>query len=173
MFKIDSLLNPASEQDRFGNKTPSTPPATPSDLTQGFSAPSISQPATPITPTASSIKRIKRAKDDAATTSGLVRGPVNYPPHECNEKSPCLSNALQRELEMQHRLLKVEPSDVVKANDLIANNVQHIPYSSDKRGFLDKTGRGGFDGRLKVPRPLQDPLTSRHSLQLHLLGRRS
>lgn len=141
MLKINSLLNPATEHDRYGFASSVTPPSTPANSPQTFSVPSTSQPNTPITSTP---KRQKRAKDGLAFVPGSIRGPVNYPPFECAEHSVCLNSSQKRELEEQHRLFKLEPHG--EEAGLISKNVQHIPYSSDKRGFLDKTGRGGFDG---------------------------
>lgn len=143
MLKINSLLNPASEHDRYGFAHAVTPPTTPADSAHTFSPALTSQPATPITP---SPKRQKRTKDAVIHHPGPIRGPVNYPPFESNEASICLTNSQQRELEMQHQAFKLQPSGYGKEGGMIAANVQHIPYSSDKRGFLDKTGRGGFDG---------------------------
>ncbi|KAF2169330.1 hypothetical protein M409DRAFT_65032 [Zasmidium cellare ATCC 36951] len=144
MLKINSLLNPASEHDRYGFAHSVTPPSTPADSAHAYSPTSTltSQPTTPLTPTP---KRQKRAKDASNFTPGPARGPVNYPPFECNEPSVCLSNSQQRELEMQHRLFKVQPTGRDEEGGLISRNVHHIPYSSEKRGFMDKTGRGGFD----------------------------
>ncbi|KAK4503434.1 hypothetical protein PRZ48_004349 [Zasmidium cellare] len=144
MLKINSLLNPASEHDRYGFGHSVTPPATPADSHHTFSPTSTltSQPSTPFTATP---KRQKRAKDASNFNTGPVRGPVNYPPFECNERSVCLTDNQQRELQMQHRQFKVQPTGREEEGGLISRNVQHIPYSSEKRGFLDKTGRGGFD----------------------------
>lgn len=85
-------------------------------------------------------------KDGALFLRGSPKGPVNYPPYECSEESVCLNYQQRQELAEQHRAFKIWPDG--SPEEKIANYVRHIPYSSEKKDFLNKTGRDAFDGKL-------------------------
>ncbi|KAF2628786.1 hypothetical protein BU25DRAFT_420731 [Macroventuria anomochaeta] len=76
-------------------------------------------------------KRQKLAKDAPVFSEGTkIVGHVNYPPHEAGN---------DRILEARHREFSVFP-----LGQILKKGVRHIPYASDKKDFLDKTGRDAF-----------------------------
>ncbi|CZT20819.1 uncharacterized protein RCC_06677 [Ramularia collo-cygni] len=121
-------------------------------------AASSARPATPIynphasTPTAtlqpeapvqSPAKRSKLVKDAAVFIRSNVTGPINYPPYECSDDSPHISAELSQELAEYHQMYRIHPSAL--GGDKISDFARHIPYSSEKKTFLNKTGRDAFD----------------------------
>ncbi|EME46120.1 hypothetical protein DOTSEDRAFT_51684 [Dothistroma septosporum NZE10] len=142
MLKIHSLLNPSTSDDRFDCSRATSPPPTPAYTANEYSPASTPRPDTP--PTPSPTKRQKLIKDAAVFQRGAVKAPINYPPFECNEDSLCLSSDQRVELAAQHRRFQVFPSGHGN-EDLISDFVRHIPYSSEKKSFLNKTGRDAFD----------------------------
>lgn len=70
------------------------------------------------------------AKDVAVFSKGKIKGEINYPPHEQ------LEEATRREVQK----FKVYPLGS------IGEYCRHIPYNSEKKGFLEKTGRESFEG---------------------------
>jgi hypothetical protein len=72
-------------------------------------------------------------KDAPIFRKGEPKGAVQFPPREAGE---------DEELKEQHRLFQVYPMGE------IADYCHHIPYSSDKKTFLSKTGRDAFEGTL-------------------------
>ncbi|KZM24340.1 uncharacterized protein EKO05_0005652 [Ascochyta rabiei] len=77
-------------------------------------------------------KREKIAKDAPVfSESNKVVGYVNYPPHEAG--SDC-------DLAARHRQFCVFP-----LGQIHKKGVRHIPYNSDKKDFLEKTGREAFE----------------------------
>lgn len=64
--------------------------------------------------------------------STKIVGHVNYPPHEAGS---------DRDLEARHREFYVFP-----LGQIHRKGVRHIPYNSDKKDFLEKTGREAFEG---------------------------
>lgn len=79
-------------------------------------------------------KRQKIAKDAPVFSEGnKIVGHVNYPPHEAGN---------DRDLEAHHREFRIFPLGQIRKK-----GVRHIPYNSDKKDFLDKTGRDAFQGK--------------------------
>lgn len=79
-------------------------------------------------------KRQKIPKDAPVFSEGnKIVGHVNYPPYEAGN---------DRELEARHREFRIFPPGQIDKK-----GVRHIPYNSDKRDFLDKTGRDAFEGK--------------------------
>lgn len=72
-------------------------------------------------------------KDGAIFTKGKIQGEIRYQPCEFRDE----------EIAVQHRLFKVYPMG------RIAEYCRHIPYNSEKKTFLDKTGRESFEGDYK------------------------
>lgn len=94
-----------------------------------------SDPETPISSPAMSDfasprKKAKITKDAAVFVEGQVRGECRFPPDEYQDE----------ELAAYHQQFEVTPFGQ------IADYPRHIPYSSDKKDFYEKTGREGFDG---------------------------
>jgi hypothetical protein len=76
-------------------------------------------------------KKQKVSKDAAVFTRGKVRGELRYPP--CEYQS--------RELAEAHREFEIHPMGH------ITEFPRHIPYNSEKKSFMEKTGREGFEGK--------------------------
>lgn len=113
---IQSILNPVSD-DCFGK--PQLLIASSRD------DPSHSKCETP------PVKRQRLAKDAAIFTKGRPRGRVRFPPYEAGEDSA---------LAAQHRKYHIHPMGN------ISDYHRHIPYNSEKKTFLTKTGRDCFEG---------------------------
>ncbi|WEW62012.1 hypothetical protein PRK78_007512 [Emydomyces testavorans] len=74
-------------------------------------------------------KKQKISKDVAVFTRGKIRGELRYPPCEYQD----------RELAEAHRALEIHPMGH------ITEFPRHIPYNSEKKSFLEKTGRESFE----------------------------
>ncbi len=70
------------------------------------------------------------AKDGAIFTPSKTKGEVNFPPFED------LNEIDIHEIEKYH----VYPLGSIR------DFPRHIPYNSDKKSFLEKTGRESFEG---------------------------
>lgn len=77
-------------------------------------------------------KKQKIVKDAAVFTRGPIRGECRYPPHEFQDEL----------LSAQHQQFEVYPMGE------IADYPRHIPYNSEKKAFLEKTGRDSLEGQL-------------------------
>ncbi|EEP78154.1 conserved hypothetical protein [Uncinocarpus reesii 1704] len=75
-------------------------------------------------------KKQKVSKDAAIFTRGKIRGELRYPPCEYQDKV----------LVEAHRELEIHPMGH------ITEFPRHIPYNSEKKSFLEKTGRESFEG---------------------------
>ncbi|KAH6633202.1 hypothetical protein C7974DRAFT_433317 [Boeremia exigua] len=114
---IQSLLNPSVSDNTQSRNTVST---SPKPLAPRYLAHSTST------------KRQKLAKDAPVFSEGTkIVGHVNYPPHEA---------ASDRFLEARHCEYSIFP-----LGQIFKKGVRHIPYASDKKDFLEKTGRGAFE----------------------------
>ncbi|KAK5071241.1 hypothetical protein LTR64_007745 [Lithohypha guttulata] len=96
----------------------------------------ISMPATPnTTPTMTEMpsprKRTKLTKDAPIFTAGPIRGQCRFPPDEFQDE----------ELAAHHQQFEVTPFGE------IADFPRHIPYNSEKKSFLEKTGREHLEVR--------------------------
>lgn len=118
-MKIQSLLNPFIACDnRNGYRSSESPiPASmPMHVASYTSLP----------------RRQKIPKDAPIFSEGnKVVGHVNYPPHEGSEDAI---------LSHQHHRFQVFPMGEIRRK-----GIRHIPYNSDKKDFLDKTGRESFE----------------------------
>lgn len=77
-------------------------------------------------------KKQKVSKDAAVFMRGKVRGELRYPPCEYQNE----------ELAKEHERFELHPMGH------ITEFPRHIPYNSDKKSFMEKTGRGSFEGTL-------------------------
>ena len=75
-------------------------------------------------------KKQKVSKDVAIFTRGNIRGDCRYPPYDFQDGT----------LATHHQQYEINPTGN------IADFPRHIPYSSEKKSFLDKTGRESFEG---------------------------
>ncbi|SMR43849.1 unnamed protein product [Zymoseptoria tritici ST99CH_3D1] len=141
MLKIHSLLNPMSDSTNFRGIAMASPPTTPAYTSHSSTAAPTPRSETPFA--SSPAKRQKLVKDAAVFSRGTVRGQVNYPPYECSERSTSLTTQQQIELAQKHKEFSVYPSG--SKGNFISCYVRHIPYSSEKKSFLNKTGRDAFD----------------------------
>jgi hypothetical protein len=64
-------------------------------------------------------------------------GNVNFLPHEAGD---------DQELLAQHRRFQIYP-----LGEIYKKGVRHIPYNSDKKDFLEKTGRDAFESKSCLP----------------------
>lgn len=148
MLNIQDLLNPSASDAPNIRRTPdtATPPPTPaSTITSSYSA--TSRVGTPVTTI--SARSQKPAKGLGITIHNGVNGTVNYPPYELTRHDIYLSPEQQRELSRYHKRFQVLPCSE-NEQESIADYTRHIPYSSDKKTFGGKTGRDGFNGKLKA-----------------------
>ncbi|KAJ4371490.1 hypothetical protein N0V83_004708 [Neocucurbitaria cava] len=87
----------------------------------------LARQSAPIVP-----KRQKIPKDAPIFLEGnKIVGHVNFPAYETGD---------DHSLAAQHRKFQVYPLD-----EISKKGVRHIPYNSDKKDFLDKTGRDAFE----------------------------
>lgn len=82
--------------------------------------------------TQGSIKKQKMTKDGAVFAKGKVKGEVNYPPFE----------NLDEETLREVQKFQVYPLGKIE------DYCRHIPYNSEKKSFLEKTGRESFEGKI-------------------------
>ena len=82
----------------------------------------------------SQYKKQKMSKDAAIFARGKVQGEVRYPPCEAQDEK----------LAIEHRRFSVYPMGQ------ISEYRRHIPYNSEKKSFLAKTGRGAFEGTQSI-----------------------
>jgi hypothetical protein len=124
MSAISSLLNPS--KDSGEDRTLPSP---------SMSAVSLGPTATtPASLTSPPLKKQRLAKDAAVFTQGKVRGEIRYPPFEDYDAG------LREELEK----FAVHPLGN------IGQFRRHIPYNSDKKDFMEKTGRDAFEGEYET-----------------------
>ena len=90
--------------------------------------PSTYTPETP--PPPPTLKKQKMSKDAAIFAKGKIKGEIRYRPYEVQNE----------ELAVHHRRFHVYPLG------RIAEYCRHIPYNSEKKSFLEKTGRESFEG---------------------------
>ncbi|KAH8593020.1 hypothetical protein B0O99DRAFT_715912 [Bisporella sp. PMI_857] len=122
MLSVASLLNPIKSEPR-GQRLPSSPSPSFCTMTSSHDSPPLSAHSS------SSLKKSKMTKDGAVFAKGKIKGEVNYPPFER------LDEIAMRELR------KFEAYPLGK----IREYPRHIPYNSEKKSFLEKTGRECFE----------------------------
>lgn len=122
MLSLSSLLNPISTSESRWISLPSSSPSYYSHLSPNESPRPSGQ---------SSSAKSKMSKDGAVFFKGKVMGTVMFPPFE----------NLDPESIREVQKYKVFPlGEIVKYP-------RHIPYNSEKKSFLEKTGRHSFEGR--------------------------
>lgn len=77
-------------------------------------------------------KKAKVPKDAAVFIKGKVRGELRYPPDEFQNE----------EIRARHEEFELHPMGH------ITEYPRHIPYNSEKKMFLERTGRESFEGKL-------------------------
>jgi hypothetical protein len=123
MLSVASLLNPAKSETR-GTRLPSSPST--AVVVSSSSHDSVLPSTQP------SVKKQKMSKDGAVFTKGKIKGDVNFPPFEDFDEDSL------------RQLKKFEVYPLGKVQEFC----RHIPYNSEKKTFLEKTGRESFEGRL-------------------------
>ena len=73
-------------------------------------------------------------KDGAIFAKGKIKGAVRYPPFE----------NLDEEAMSEVQKFQVFPLGEIQ------EYCRHIPYNSEKKSFLDKTGRESFEGKMTL-----------------------
>ena len=135
---INSLLNPVEQEPELSGDS--------EDWSSAVTKVMISQPTTTIqtlkdiprsTPALASTraKASKMPKDAPNFRKGATRGEVKFPPYDAGDNA---------ELAAEHQRLQIYPSGVAGS---IVDFRHRIPYSSDKKTFLAKTGREAFEGK--------------------------
>lgn len=122
MLSVASLLNPAKPEPR-GTRLPSSPTSSLCTTSSTYGSPLIPQ---------STAKKQKMTKDGAVFTKGKIKGEVNYPPFE----------RLDEETLREVQKFQVYPLGQIQ------DFCRHIPYNSEKKNFLEKTGRESFEGMM-------------------------
>ena len=122
MLSLSSLLNPISASESRWISLPPSSPSYYSHSPPNESPRSIAQ---------LSSAKSKMSKDGAVLFKGKIMGRVMFPPFE--NLDPESLQAVQK--------YKIFPlGEIVKYP-------RHIPYNSEKKSFLEKTGRHSFEGR--------------------------
>lgn len=137
MLQIRNLLNPMGnnqEADPAYSRA-STPAYTPND----FTPTPTPGPDTPLTP--ASTKRQRNGKAAAIVKPTPTKGIVRYKSYECNSDFLCTDPTLRDEIIKQHRNFQVS----AEGPGLISQFPKHVPYSSDRKDFSEKTGRDAFE----------------------------
>jgi len=131
-MNIESLLNPVSHrQDHVQQEECRECDSTATGPVDN-SRPPATRPRSPTSTTAQSeLKTQKLVKDAPIFRKGRPKGEVQFPPHEAGHNWELLA---------QHIKFHIFPRGE------IASYVHRIPYSSDKKTFLEKTGRDAFEG---------------------------
>jgi hypothetical protein len=125
MATIKTLLNPLVHVDTDDSDTRDRDDDISND---SYTPPSLDKCEDP-NPKPSS-KRQKMCKDAAVFKADAIRGQCRYPPHEEHDDS----------LATQHQMFEVYPVGKIAAYP------RHIPYNSEKKLFLERTGRDCFEG---------------------------
>jgi hypothetical protein len=142
-MKIENLLNPVAHRhdrhvrdDEAEEWTSAVTRIMDSRVAQ-VRTPRETPRSTP-TPAPTRTKGAKLPKDAPIFRKGPTKGEVKFPPHEAGDDA---------ELAAQHRRFKIFPGG---SAGKIADFCHRIPYSSDKKTFLAKTGREAFEGKLSM-----------------------
>ncbi|KAF1911153.1 hypothetical protein BDU57DRAFT_533706 [Ampelomyces quisqualis] len=115
-MRITALLNPFRADEYGYHRSHVSTPADNTSLTSSNAMP----------------RRHKIPKDAPIFSEGnKIVGHVNYPPYEAEGS---------QELTEEHDRFRVFPRGEIQKK-----GVRHIPYNSDKKDFLDKTGRDAFE----------------------------
>jgi hypothetical protein len=123
MAAIRTLLNPA----------PDTGKSSESELDQFFKTMMYNRD---YSPSPQARKKQKIVKDAAIFTRGPIHGDCRYPPHEYQDDM----------LGAQHQQFELYPMGE------IADYPRRIPYNSEKKAFLEKTGRECLEGEFSTER---------------------
>jgi len=127
MLPVASLLNPTKPEPRSPRYLSSSCSSPYYTASSSYGSPSlISQTL---------FTKQKMTKDGAVFAKGKIKGDVNFSPFE-NLDSKALQETQRYEI---FPLGKIE------------QYCRHIPYNSEKKSFLEKTGRESFEGRINLP----------------------
>ncbi|EXJ86809.1 hypothetical protein A1O3_03763 [Capronia epimyces CBS 606.96] len=124
MAAIRSLLNPmVDDKNQDSNDESRDDPSTHDSQTSAYSDAGADFHQKP------NRKKQKICKDAAVFKPGTIRGECRYPPYEDQDEV----------LAAKHRMYEVYPVGN------IASYPRHIPYNSEKKLYLEKTGRESFE----------------------------
>lgn len=124
MVSVASLLNPVAANSYDYRQLPS-----PCSSKYDYAYATVCNSPPPPPPPAP-FKKQKMTKDAAIFAKGKAKGQIRYPPCEIQDD----------EVAVQHRRFQVYPMGH------ITDYCRHIPYNSEKKSFLEKTGRESFEG---------------------------
>ena len=125
MLSLASLLNPIRTEDQSSYTSAKLLPS-------GWYRPHATCDNTYSTEKV--IKRSKMSKDGAVFAKSKTKGDVNYLPFE----------QLSHEMRCEVERFQVYPLGKIE------DYSRHIPYNSEKKSFLEKTGRESFEGGLSI-----------------------
>lgn len=152
MLSLASLLNPVkSELPRVGTRLPSSPSSSLCTLSSTHGSPQL-----PTHSSSVNIKKQKMTKDGAVFAKGKVKGEVNFPPFE----------DLDEETMREVQRFQVYPLGKIQ------EYCRHIPYNSEKKSFLEKTGRESFEGMIANVQEATQLWLICHSISVHFQGAR-
>ncbi|KAF4628943.1 hypothetical protein G7Y89_g9208 [Cudoniella acicularis] len=133
MLSVASLLNPVNSEQR-NTRLPSSPSSSLCTSSSTYGSPQFSNQ--------SSFKKQKMTKDGAVFAKGKIKGEVNFPSFEN------LDDGTLREVQR----FQVYPLGKIQ------EYCRHIPYNSEKKSFLEKTGRESFEGTMTFTGQAARPL---------------
>ncbi|KAH7312861.1 hypothetical protein BKA65DRAFT_484057 [Rhexocercosporidium sp. MPI-PUGE-AT-0058] len=122
MLSVASLLNPVYSEPR-GIQLRSSPSSSLYTSSSTHDSPLLSPSTQPTS------KKPKMTKDGAVFTKGKIKGEVNFPPFERFDEEV---------------LREVQKFQIFPLGN-IQEYARHIPYNSEKKSFLEKTGRESFE----------------------------
>ncbi|KAI9851615.1 MAG: hypothetical protein M1838_003209 [Thelocarpon superellum] len=128
MVTVASLLNPLPS-DGTATTTARSTRFTPIDYLTPSADASPCSPSSPATTSGAVPVKAKLTKDAPSFIKGKTRGEVRFEPHE----------AVDEAVRGQMQRMSLFPLGQIKMY------ARHIPYNSDKKGFLEKTGRESFE----------------------------
>lgn len=138
MMKIQSLLNPSAMGNAPNTNSTSSPPLKP--------AYTVAESTALSTPQSTTMNSKSAGENHRPIKSHGSKNKVNYPPFEIGDSHIYLSEADKTELLRKYKQFKIRvPGKDASAH--IADHTRHVPYSSDKKDFLEKTGRDGFHSK--------------------------
>lgn len=127
MLSVADMLNPV-KAERKGTPLPSSPTSS-SRKTASSTLIADDSPSSTCSSTAFA-KKSKMSKDGAIFAKGKAKGQINFPPFE----------DLDAEALKQVEKFSVYPLGKIR------EFCRHIPYNSEKKNFLGRTGRESFEG---------------------------
>jgi hypothetical protein len=146
MLSLEKLLNPVQPEPRSVRDAPNFCSLSCLGPPEHNSAPHSAH---------MEVKKPKMTKDGAIFTKGKIKGVVNFPPfQDLDPKAMC-----------EVQMYQVRPFGEIEEYP------RHIPYNSEKKSFLEKTGRESFEGKKLRLRRLSSTNRIRQSFSMNSTAR--